>query len=93
MKSENYFSLHITQEIVMVFIRIPAGEFLMGSGDDDLMAHPSETPQHRVFLSEFWIGKTPVTEEQYHIYQSKNNYKPEEAQDPIVNIKDFWYEF
>lgn len=86
MKSENYFTLHITQEIVMVFIRIPAGEFLMGSSDDDLMAHPSEKPQHIVFLNEYWIGKTPVTEEQFRIYQPKHNFIPEEAQDPIVNI-------
>ena len=41
--------------------RIPAGEFLMGAADfgDD------ERPVHRVHLSEFLIGRYPVTHEEY----------------------------
>jgi len=41
--------------------RIPAGEFLMGSAD----AEEDERPVHRVFLSEFFIGRFPVTHDEY----------------------------
>jgi formylglycine-generating enzyme required for sulfatase activity len=44
-------------------VKIPSGSFLMGSpegeGDED------ERPQHEVQLKEFWMGKYPVTQEQW----------------------------
>jgi len=43
---------------------VPAGEFLMGSKDGWLAAD-DEHPQHTVHVSEFWIDKTEVTNEQY----------------------------
>ena len=46
-----------------IIVRVPAGEFLMGSppgeGFDD------QHPQHTVYVSEFWIDKTEVTNAQY----------------------------
>jgi sulfatase modifying factor 1 len=41
--------------------RIPAGEFLMGAAD----AEEDERPVHRVFLSEYLIGRFPVTQDEY----------------------------
>ncbi len=47
-------------------IRIPAGEFLMGSDSTkDKDAGDNEMPQHRVYLDEYWIAKYPVTQAQY----------------------------
>ena len=43
-----------------VVVRIPAGEFLMGNARTE--RHPLE---HKVFVSEFLIDKTPVTWAQY----------------------------
>jgi formylglycine-generating enzyme required for sulfatase activity len=40
--------------------RIPAGEFLMGAPDAE-----EERPVHRVFVSEFFIGRFPVTQDEY----------------------------
>jgi formylglycine-generating enzyme required for sulfatase activity len=45
----------------MVLVYVPAGEFLMGSDDRDPDAYGSEQPQHTVFLDEFWIDQTEVT--------------------------------
>ncbi|MFQ6102409.1 MAG: SUMF1/EgtB/PvdO family nonheme iron enzyme [Anaerolineae bacterium] len=58
--------LTITSPIHLELVRVPAGEFLMGSDpakDED--AHDGEQPQHTVHLSEFYIGKYPVTNAQY----------------------------
>lgn len=41
--------------------RIPAGDFLMGAAD----AEEDERPVHRVFVSEFFIGRFPVTNDEY----------------------------
>jgi formylglycine-generating enzyme required for sulfatase activity len=41
--------------------RIPAGDFLMGAAD----AQDDERPVHRVFVSEFSIGRLPVTNDEY----------------------------
>src|SRR5688572_1383440 len=41
--------------------RIPAGEFLMGAPDAD----EDERPVHRVHVSEFFIGRCAVTQEEY----------------------------
>ena len=47
-----------------IMVHVPAGEFLMGSKDDP-DADDDEHPQHTVYVSEFWIDKTEVTNAQY----------------------------
>jgi formylglycine-generating enzyme required for sulfatase activity len=47
----------------VVAVRIPAGEFLMGSADG--RGQPDERPQHKVHVSEFLIDKTEVTWRQF----------------------------
>jgi formylglycine-generating enzyme len=41
--------------------RIPAGDFLMGTSN----AQDDERPVHRVYMSEFFIGRFPVTNDEY----------------------------
>ena len=41
--------------------RIPAGDFLMGAAD----AEEDERPVHRVYVSEFLIGRFAVTHDEY----------------------------
>jgi formylglycine-generating enzyme required for sulfatase activity len=58
--------LTITSPIHLELVRVPAGEFLMGSDPaKDKDSYDFEQPQHRVYVSEFYIGKHPVTNEQY----------------------------
>jgi formylglycine-generating enzyme required for sulfatase activity len=58
-------------------VYVPSGAFWMGSGDCDKRAHDSEKPQHEVFVRGFWIGRTPVTNEQYqHFVEATDHGKP-----------------
>jgi len=45
----------------MELVYVPAGDFLMGSTDDDPDAAHGEVPQHPVYLDGYWIDKTEVT--------------------------------
>jgi len=58
----------------MVMVYVPAGDFLMGSSDQQIatvqVMCPScdisdESPQHKVYLDAFWIDRTEVTNAQY----------------------------
>ena len=51
------------------FVTISAGPFKMGSDKArDSVAYENETPQHTVILSEYAIGKYPVTVAQYRVF-------------------------
>lgn len=60
-----------TQEMIdpkdgMVLVYIPAGEFQMGSStSEDPQASDEELPQHIVYLHDYWIDKTEVSNAQY----------------------------
>jgi serine/threonine-protein kinase len=68
--------LTITSPIHLELVRVPAGEFLMGSDpDNDEEAHSAEQPQHTLDLPEFYIGKYPVTNAQYAAFVEAMDYK------------------
>ena len=65
----NLMKVELAPGVEMEFVRIPAGEFLMGSDPGvDQDAERNEFPQHPVYLDEYWIGKFPVTNEQYQVF-------------------------
>ena len=51
----------MTATVAPNLARIPAGEFLMGAAD----AEEDERPVYRVYVSEFFIGRFPVTHDEY----------------------------
>jgi formylglycine-generating enzyme required for sulfatase activity len=61
----------------IVFVRICPGTFIMGSADDDLQAADDEKPAHQVTLSEFWIGKTEITNQQFRLVYPKHQGAPD----------------
>jgi formylglycine-generating enzyme required for sulfatase activity len=91
-------------------VRVPAGPFLMGStreqverliaqGVDEDYAQ-AESPQHRLELSEYFIGKYPVTNTEYQAFVRDAGHDPPRGWDgqdfpegkgdhPVVNITWF----
>ena len=60
-----------TNTVGMEFVRIPAGEFLMGS--DSNLARDDERPVTRVRIrSAFWMGKYEVTQQQWKAVMGAN---------------------
>jgi eukaryotic-like serine/threonine-protein kinase len=56
----------ISEKDGMALVYIPAGEFTMGSNDEDKDAADDEKPQHKVYLDPFWIDQTEVTNGMYN---------------------------
>lgn len=55
----------IMYPLEMHFLRIPAGEFLMGDDKD----------QHMVYLDEYFFGQTPVSDAQYSVFENLTFHK------------------
>jgi formylglycine-generating enzyme required for sulfatase activity len=65
--------------------RIPAGDFLMGAPDADA----DQRPVHRVRVSEFFIGRFPVTHDQYaRFVRATGRRAPAVREAPLVAAGD-----
>lgn len=63
----------IQNSIGMKLVLIPAGEFMMGASPGDKDAGDDEKPRHKVKITKpFYMGKTPVTQEQYEKLMGTN---------------------
>jgi len=66
-------TLNLGAGVKMELVLIKKGSFSMGSPDSDKDAEPVEKPQHEVQISkDFYLGKYPVTQEQYQRMMGKN---------------------
>lgn len=76
----------------MEFVRIPAGEFAMGSASD-VVGRESQEVQHRVWLSQpFYLGRNEVTQAAWQTVMGSNPSQFEEcgADCPVENIS--WHD-
>jgi formylglycine-generating enzyme required for sulfatase activity len=83
-------------------VLIPAGEFLMGSDPrKDKDASGDEQPQHTLYLPDYYIARTPVTNAQYAAFVQATGYeqpwhwegeKPPQGREdhPVVYV--YWHD-
>jgi formylglycine-generating enzyme len=65
--------------------RIPAGDFFMGAAD----AEEDERPVHRVYVSEFFIGRFAVTQDEYGRFVRATGHPPPGIRDlPLIGQGD-----
>jgi formylglycine-generating enzyme required for sulfatase activity len=63
-------ALQLTRDLSAILIRIPEGEFRMGSDPArDPDARPDEQPQHAVYLTEYFVSQYPITNAQYQVFK------------------------
>jgi formylglycine-generating enzyme required for sulfatase activity len=95
-RRQNFITLAPGVEIF--FVPVPAGKFLMGSDPaQDKSAFVEEQPVHSVHLDVYWIGKYPITNEQYQVFVRATGHRAPvhwknkviskgEEQHPVVNV-------
>jgi eukaryotic-like serine/threonine-protein kinase len=98
MSTPNAWTLNLAAGVTLELVRVPAGEFLMGSDKaTDPQAFSVDMPQHKVNLPEYWIGKTEVTNSQYAVFVAAAKHRAPDhwnggripagkANHPVVNV-------
>ncbi|MGF1493950.1 MAG: SAV_2336 N-terminal domain-related protein [Microcoleaceae cyanobacterium] len=61
----NGFIEDLGEGVQLELVEIPAGSFLMGSPEDEPERYKDESPQHEVTVSEFLMGRFPITQAQW----------------------------
>ena len=82
--------LSLAPGVTLELVRVPAGEFLMGSAAGDKVAFSDEMPQQTVYLDEYLIGKYDVTNAQYAAFAQATNRSwsmpAGKENHPVVNV-------
>jgi formylglycine-generating enzyme required for sulfatase activity len=87
---ENHGKEH-TNSIGMKLVRIPAGEFLMGSPEMEKDRDQIEGPQHKVKITKpFYLGITTVTQEQWRVVMGTNPSAFKGDKLPVERVS--WYD-
>jgi formylglycine-generating enzyme required for sulfatase activity/GTPase SAR1 family protein len=55
----------LSDRVILEMVQIPAGEFVMGAPKEEFESKDFERPQHLVNVPEFYLGRYPVTQEQW----------------------------
>jgi eukaryotic-like serine/threonine-protein kinase len=86
-------TLTLAKGVDMIFVRVSAGEFMMGAADTDRAAHLSEKPQHKVYLDKYLIGASLVTVAQFAAFVNATKYQCKtvldvkaKANHPVTNV-------
>lgn len=67
-----YFIENLGNGITLEMVQIPSGTFTMGASSSEARTDSSESPQHPVSISSFFMGKYEVTQEQYEVIMGSN---------------------
>ena len=66
-KNANYFGEDLGNGVILEMVAIPDGTFIMGSPENEEGYHSSQSPQHQVTVPPFFMGKYPVTQQQWRV--------------------------
>ena len=84
--------LNLGDSVSMEFVRVPEGDFLMGSELPPAQSDTDEHPRHRVHVKPFYMGKSEVTVAQFRRFVDETGYRTDaERGTPVPeksNMKD-----
>ena len=84
-------TLKLNDTVIMEFVRIPPGEFMMGCSNGDTECYGNEKPAHLVKITKaFEIGKYEVTQAQWQSVMGTNPSEFIGADRPVEQVN--WYE-
>ncbi|NEP43493.1 MAG: formylglycine-generating enzyme family protein, partial [Okeania sp. SIO2H7] len=72
--------------VTLEMVYIPGGSFIMGSPENEEGRYNSESPQHRVNVPAFFMGKYPVTQKQYQAVMGNNPSYFKGANRPVEQV-------
>jgi formylglycine-generating enzyme required for sulfatase activity len=81
-KNANYFAQDLGNGVNLEMVAIPGGTFIMGSPENEEGYHSSQSPQHQVTVPPFFMGKYPVTQQQWRVVAALPKDKIDLKSDP-----------
>ena len=81
-KNANYFGEDLGDGVTLEMVAIPGGTFIMGSPENEKGYHSSQSPQHEVTVPPFFMGKYPVTQQQWRVVAALENVNIDLKSDP-----------
>ncbi|MBD2443281.1 SUMF1/EgtB/PvdO family nonheme iron enzyme [Dolichospermum sp. FACHB-1091] len=81
-KNANYFGEDLGNGVILEMVAIPGGTFKMGSPENEEGYHSSQSPQHEVTVPPFFMGKYPVTQQQWRVVAALPKDKIDLKSDP-----------
>ena len=84
--SAQYFTEQLSDKVGMQMMLILGGEFTMGAPEKELDSSDSERPQHEVTVPTFFMGKYPVTQEQWQAIIGNNPSKYKGEKLPVEKV-------
>ncbi|MGH9799279.1 MAG: formylglycine-generating enzyme family protein, partial [Blastocatellia bacterium] len=70
--SARYFTEDLGNGVKLDMVEVPGGRFTMGSPANEANRYSSESPQHPVNVSSFWMGKFEITQAQWQALMGNN---------------------
>jgi formylglycine-generating enzyme required for sulfatase activity/predicted Ser/Thr protein kinase len=80
------FAEDLGDGVKLEMVSIPGGSFLMGSPESEKERLKYESPQHRVNVPPFFLGKYPVTQKQYEAVMGNNPSRFKGVNRPVENV-------
>ncbi len=72
--------------IPLELVHISAGSFMMGSPESEQGRYDNETQHHVTLTKDYWLGRCPVTQEQYQAITRKNPSSFKGATRPVEGV-------
>jgi formylglycine-generating enzyme required for sulfatase activity len=85
-KSAEIYKEDLGNGEVLAMLKIPSGDFMMGASNNEMESESHERPQHRVNISEFYMGQTLITQSQYQAIMGKNPSRFKGRDRPVENV-------
>ncbi len=88
--SAKYFVEDLGNGVTLEMVQIPGGTFTMGSPEQEEKPHDGESPQHRVTVPSFYMGRYEITQVQYQTMMGQNpsRFKGEKRPVELVSWND-----
>ncbi|MGD1805228.1 SUMF1/EgtB/PvdO family nonheme iron enzyme [Dapis sp. BLCC M126] len=74
-KQAQYFTEDLGNGVILEMVAIPSGTFTMGAPESEEGSNNRERPQHNVNISEFVMGRYPITQAQWKAIASRIDLK------------------
>ncbi|HEY9299536.1 MAG TPA: bifunctional serine/threonine-protein kinase/formylglycine-generating enzyme family protein, partial [Phormidium sp.] len=85
-RQAQFFSENLGSGAILDMVAIPGGRFVMGSPSTEAGRSNNEGPQRTVNISPFFMGKYPITQEQWEVVMGNNPSEIKGLKRPVEQV-------